>query len=185
MRGTGTLTGGREKRGALAVPPGTTKASQCLGAVRESAVENPVKPFELKDELVVCHRHECLRVPARPTSQLGLPFPARPPPDQRLWRVQTRAQLFPPGSQLQQDSRSGGLKLFPQLQLSQQLLSAAEEWGEWWRAARMSGLFQLSAQTEMIAGWSHVCAANVWACTACLVFCFFLFVPVRTVINFK
>lgn len=43
-----------------------------------------VGPIELKDELVVCHRHECLRVPARSTPQLGLSVATGPPPDQRL-----------------------------------------------------------------------------------------------------
>uniref|UniRef100_G3P1X5 Zinc finger CCHC-type containing 24 n=1 Tax=Gasterosteus aculeatus TaxID=69293 RepID=G3P1X5_GASAC len=47
---------------------------------KKQAVENPAEPFALKDELVVCHRHECLRVPACATSQLGLPLLARPPP---------------------------------------------------------------------------------------------------------
>lgn len=86
--------------------------------------------FELKDELVVCYRHECLRVPAGATSQLGLSVLTRPPSDQRLWRVQTRSQLFPPGSQLQQDSRIGRAGLLSQLQLSQQLPSAAAQRGE-------------------------------------------------------
>lgn len=45
---------------------------------------NPVWKFEWKDELAVCHRHECLRVPAGSTSQLGLSLLTRPPPDQRL-----------------------------------------------------------------------------------------------------
>lgn len=96
----------------------------------------------MKDELAVCHRYECLRVPARAAPQLGLPLPARPPPDQRLRRLPTRTELLALGPRyLQQDSRGGGggssggpELLFPQLQLSQQLLSAPEERGERRRA---------------------------------------------------
>lgn len=66
MRRTGTFTD-RERRGHLP-SAGNEKqdGKEKLRAVQESAVENQVKPFQLKDELVVRHRHECLRVPASP-----------------------------------------------------------------------------------------------------------------------
>lgn len=82
-----------------------------------------------KDEPVVCHRHERLRVPARAAAQLGVSVPAGAAPDQRVRRLQTGAQLFPHGPELQQDSRGGRPQLPAQLQLSQQLLPAAAERG--------------------------------------------------------
>lgn len=66
MRRTGTFT--EEKRDTCHLPGTKIKTAKKLRAVQESAVENQVKPFELKDELVVCHRHECLRVPACPAT---------------------------------------------------------------------------------------------------------------------
>lgn len=78
-----------EEKGALAISLGTgTGKKQHLRRVQQKRKKrsggNPVWTFEWKDELAVCHRHECLRVPAGSTSQLGLSLLTRPPPDQRL-----------------------------------------------------------------------------------------------------
>lgn len=159
----------REEKVALAIC-GNEKPRR-LRAVQESAAENPVKPFDLKDELAVCHRHECLRVPACAASQLGLSVLTRTPPDQCFWRVQTRTKLFPPGSRFQQDSRSGGLELLSELQLSQQLLSAAEEWGERWHVANIFlTVVRFDTGQEqswvMILGLFHACATRIFAVLA-------------------
>lgn len=171
MRRTGTFRG-RDEEEHLPSAENDQKEKE-LRAVQESAVENPVEPFELKDELAVCHRYECLRVPARAAPQLGLSVPARPPPDQRVRRLQTRTELLALGSRLQQDARSGGPELFPQLQLSQQLLSAAEERGERWPACAhicaVSDRFSYTSAGDIFRYFtvSTVCATDVSASSAC------------------